>query len=178
LSPCLAEAVGYTPLGTFSTALSPDGGRLFVTWNGSRGGPDRRGRNKLFENRGARFRDISQGNPACIVLGGRSIGILDADLDGLLDLFVCEDWWTGGAARLFRNSGALNFEDRSREAGLPAQLPGLGVCVCDFNGDGLSDLFIARQIGFLSEAPAGSSTRLPLRVSPIRLLTARLLRAE
>ncbi|CAN5483002.1 hypothetical protein BH23VER1_BH23VER1_34280 [soil metagenome] len=32
----LREAAGYTPTGTFSSALSEDGGTLFVTWNGYR----------------------------------------------------------------------------------------------------------------------------------------------
>jgi hypothetical protein len=35
---------GYTPIGTFGSAISPDGSKLYVTWNGSRAGPDRRGR--------------------------------------------------------------------------------------------------------------------------------------
>jgi hypothetical protein len=36
LSEFYAEKYGYTPDGTFSTALSPDGSILFITWNGSR----------------------------------------------------------------------------------------------------------------------------------------------
>lgn len=36
LSEFYAKKYGYTPDGTFSTALSPDGGILLITWNGSR----------------------------------------------------------------------------------------------------------------------------------------------
>jgi hypothetical protein len=35
LHPALKEQVGYTPIGTFSTAVSPKGDRLYVTWHGS-----------------------------------------------------------------------------------------------------------------------------------------------
>jgi len=40
LAPVLREQVGYTPIGTYSTALGEDGRRLFVTWNGYREGAD------------------------------------------------------------------------------------------------------------------------------------------
>lgn len=44
LHPFYQERYGYTPLGTFSSAVSEDGSKLFVTWNGNRGGEDERGR--------------------------------------------------------------------------------------------------------------------------------------
>lgn len=44
LHPFYRERYGFTPLGTFSSALSPDGSILHVTWNGNRAGPDDRGR--------------------------------------------------------------------------------------------------------------------------------------
>jgi len=34
LHPILKRRLGYTPLGTFSTALSPSGETLYITWNG------------------------------------------------------------------------------------------------------------------------------------------------
>jgi len=43
LHPLLRERFGYTPLGTFSTAIDPAGDRLYITWNGNLGGA-RRGR--------------------------------------------------------------------------------------------------------------------------------------
>jgi hypothetical protein len=43
LAPCLKRRFGYTPLGTFSTAVSPSGELLYITWNGNLGGV-RRGR--------------------------------------------------------------------------------------------------------------------------------------
>jgi hypothetical protein len=44
LQPVLEKRYGYVTLGTYSTALSNDGGTLFVTWNGNRSGWDTRGR--------------------------------------------------------------------------------------------------------------------------------------
>jgi hypothetical protein len=44
LHPLLQKEVGYTPAGTFTSALDEEGKRLFITWNGSRAGPDRQGR--------------------------------------------------------------------------------------------------------------------------------------
>jgi len=44
LHPFLQEKYGYTPLGTFGSAVSEDGSKLYVTWNGNRGGKDARGR--------------------------------------------------------------------------------------------------------------------------------------
>jgi hypothetical protein len=43
LHPFLKKRYGYTPLGTFSTAVGPAGDRLYITWNGNIGG-SRRGR--------------------------------------------------------------------------------------------------------------------------------------
>ena len=31
------EKYGYVPLGTFGSAVSEDGSKLYVTWNGNRG---------------------------------------------------------------------------------------------------------------------------------------------
>mgnify|MGYP003932099873 CR=1 FL=1 len=41
LYPILKQRVGYTPLGTFSTAVSPSGDKLYITWNGNLGGVKR-----------------------------------------------------------------------------------------------------------------------------------------
>jgi hypothetical protein len=77
-------------------------------------------------------------------MGGRSIGVLDYDGDGLLDLLVAEDKWTGRRTRLFKNRGHLQFDDVSTDVGLPADLPGLGVITPDLNEDGRPDIFVAQ----------------------------------
>jgi len=115
---------------------------LYVSNNSKRKGL--RVSNKLFENVKGRLRDVSKGNGACVIMGGRSVGVLDFDGDGLLDLLVGGDRWTGSETRLFRNRGKLAFEDVSAKAGLPEDLPGLGVLTPDFNGDGFPDIFISQ----------------------------------
>ena len=57
-------------------------------------------------------------------LGGRTIGVLDYNLDGLLDLFIVEDRYRGGSSRLFRNESDLTFTDVTAEAGIPLDVNG------------------------------------------------------
>ena len=109
----------------------------------------------LFRNDGnGTFTNLSRGNGACPpAFGGRSATVLDFDGDGLLDLLVGEDPLPGyngsktKSSRLFRNRGDLRFEDVSRTAGLPAEIPGLGVAVGDVNNDGWPDFFLASHRG-------------------------------
>ncbi|MFQ6034514.1 MAG: CRTAC1 family protein [Sedimentisphaerales bacterium] len=100
--------------------------------------------NKLFENINGYFRDVSEDSAACVIMGGRSVGVLDFDGDGLLDLLVAEDKWTGRRTRLFKNLGKMKFEDYSVKAGLPENLPGLGVITPDLNEDGWPDIFVSQ----------------------------------
>ncbi|MGB8361943.1 MAG: CRTAC1 family protein, partial [Acidimicrobiia bacterium] len=77
------------------------------------------------------------------VFGGRSVGVLDYDRDGLYDLFIAEDHWVNGSSRLLHNDGGLSFSDATAEAGIPDDVHGLGVATADFDGDGLSDIFVS-----------------------------------
>ena len=87
-------------------------------------------------------------------LGGRSVGVLDYDDDGLYDLFITEDRYTGGSSVLLRNEGGLRFRDVTSEAGIPEGVHGLGVAVADFDGDGYADIFVAGSNRlFLSDGP-------------------------
>ena len=109
--------------------------------------------NRLYENIDGKLHDVSEGNAASIVMGGRGIGVLDYNGDGLLDLLVLEDYWQGGHSRLFKNIGNLKFVDVTDAAGLNfltdvannVKLRGLGVVTPDFNGDGWPDLFISES---------------------------------
>ncbi|MGH8913375.1 MAG: FG-GAP repeat domain-containing protein, partial [Acidimicrobiia bacterium] len=75
--------------------------------------------------------------------GGRSVGVFDYDRDGLPDLFIAEDRFSGGSGVLLRNMGGLVFEDATAAAGLPPDLYGLGVAIADLSGDGHRDLFVS-----------------------------------
>jgi len=41
LYPFYRDKYGYIPLGTYSSAVSPEGDKLYITWNGNRSGPVR-----------------------------------------------------------------------------------------------------------------------------------------
>ena len=74
--------------------------------------------------------------------GARSIGVLDYDGDGQLDLYLVEDRFIGGSSALYRNAGDLQFRDVTAAAGLPRDVAGLGVAATDLAGDGRPDLFV------------------------------------
>ncbi|MDQ3781371.1 MAG: VCBS repeat-containing protein, partial [Actinomycetota bacterium] len=96
----------------------------------------------LFANEGGQFTAVTDSglDPA---LPGRSIGVLDVDQDGLLDLVIVEDRYTGGSSRAYRNLGDLRFEDATEAWGMPLDVAGLGIATGDLNGDGFTDVFVA-----------------------------------
>jgi len=97
---------------------------------------------EILENEGGSLSVVPDpGIPSDLV--GRSIGVLDVDEDGLLDLFVAEDRWSGGSSVLLHNAGGLRFTDATGDSGLPEDIAGFGVGVSDLTGDGRSDLFVA-----------------------------------
>ncbi len=95
----------------------------------------------VYENVDGSFAAVDSGIAQDI--GGRSIGVLDYDGDGALDLFIVEDRYRGGHSRLYRNTGRLHFIDATSEAGFPDALAGLGIATADVDGDNDVDLFIA-----------------------------------
>jgi hypothetical protein len=95
----------------------------------------------VYENTGDSWEAADSGiDPA---LGGRSIGVLDVDGDGLLDLLIVVDRYRGGESRVYRNGGDLRFEDMTAQWGLDGAVDGLGVATGDVDGDRLTDVFIA-----------------------------------
>lgn len=101
---------------------------------------------------------------------GTSCAWFDYNLDGYLDIFVANyvEWtietdifctldgksksyctpesYTGQASKLFRNRGDGTFVDVSRIVGIDDQFSkSLGVCILDYNQDGLPDIFEAND---------------------------------
>lgn len=75
-------------------------------------------------------------------VGARSIGLLDYDDDGHLDLFVAEDRFTNGSSVLFHGNGDLTFDDVTAKAGIGRDVVGMGVGTGDLDGDGRPDLMV------------------------------------
>lgn len=80
---------------------------------------------------------------------GSGAAIFDFDNDGLADIFLVNGAkWRYDAGeprptnRLFRNRGGLKFEDVTTKARLVHTGWGQGVCVGDYDNDGLDDLFV------------------------------------
>ncbi len=94
----------------------------------------------LFENREGRLVP----GPALDLPGfqGRTVGVVDADRDGLLDLVVAEDRFGTTGTRLFLNQGGWAFVDATEASGI-GRVFGLGLTTVDLSGDGISDLFVA-----------------------------------
>lgn len=85
--------------------------------------------------------------------GGRSVGVLDYDADGMADLFIAND---EGGSVLLRNEGGLAFSDATAAAGLPTDVSGLGVGIADLTGDRRADIFVAGANRlFVSDAASG-----------------------
>jgi hypothetical protein len=48
----------------------------------------------------------------------------------------------GGSSRLLRNLGGLRFQESGADAGIPADIHGLGLAIADVSGDGWPDFFV------------------------------------
>jgi hypothetical protein len=79
---------------------------------------------------------------------GQGVGIFDYDNDGLPDIFIVNATTLDGTEgqqptnHLYRNLGNLRFRDVTAEAGVTRSGWGEGVCVGDYDNDGLRDLFV------------------------------------
>jgi enediyne biosynthesis protein E4 len=79
---------------------------------------------------------------------GSGCAYLDYDNDGWQDLLLINgmDWPDHYRQRttmkLYRNNRNGTFTDVTREAGLDAEMYGIGVAVGDYNNDGFSDIYI------------------------------------
>jgi hypothetical protein len=99
----------------------------------------------LFRNDGGRFVEVTR-EAGVLVDHGRGMGVVavDADEDGLVDLYVANDQ---SANHLWRNLGGMRFEEVGHLAGVAASghggyKAGMGVACGDLDGDGRLDLAV------------------------------------
>lgn len=137
----LPEVFGRTSGAVFAD-LDNDGDLDLVVARTPRGGERQAAPTAIYANRGNGRLEPVEGSGIDPSLGGRSIGVLDHDGDGLVDLFVVEDIYDGGSSRLYRNLGGFRFEDATDAARLPLDIHGLGLATGDVNDDGWTDLFV------------------------------------
>ena len=130
------------------------------------------GENLLLRNDGqGRFANVAPAAGVASPAWGTSAAFLDLDLDGDLDLFVAnyigwrieaelacymagvltycppQNYSAPARDQLFRNNGDGTFTDVSRQAGLHLAFGnGFGVVGADYNGDGLTDVFVANDM--------------------------------
>jgi enediyne biosynthesis protein E4 len=163
LNPCLREAVGYTPIGTFGSALSPDGSTLYVTWNGYRNGaPDEWdvcamtvihipeserpiAGGPAVDEPSFVFRDVTEAAgllPDVAGIKGHAAGWGDADGNGWIDLYVGA-FHTGGSKpnMLFYNEGGTFRLDADPELRISCRPT--GSLFADLDNDGDLDLYVS-----------------------------------
>jgi hypothetical protein len=97
--------------------------------------------NKLFENKGNVFTDISakagiNQNPLTFGLG---VAIADIDKDGWQDIYVTNDY--NEPDYLYLNRGDGTFTDKSKTSFRHISHFSMGVDIADFNNDNLPDIF-------------------------------------
>jgi hypothetical protein len=100
---------------------------------------------RLYRNDAGRFIEVTR-DAGIIDKHGRGLGVVAADFDGdgRVDLYVANDQT---ANFLWRNLGALRFEELGHTAGVAASgaggyQAGMGVATGDLDGDGLPELVV------------------------------------
>lgn len=94
---------------------------------------------RFYENTGNKFRDITDSAGLLNYSFGLSTSILDINNDGLLDLYVCNDYI--GSDQLLINSGQNNFTNKLESYFAHSSFSSMGSDNADLNNDGLLDLF-------------------------------------
>jgi hypothetical protein len=136
-------------------------GRLDILFVNSTDWPNSKVRAKhmpaLYHNMGeGRFEDVTLKAGLALDVYGMGAAIGDFDNDGYADIYLT----CLGPNHLFRNRGNGTFEEVTRKAGVagvPVEPGGLtwkwssSACFCDYNRDGIPDLFVCNYVRWTPE---------------------------
>jgi enediyne biosynthesis protein E4 len=106
---------------------------------------------KIFQNRSGNLINVTSKSGAFAqeIPRIRSMAIFDFNNDRLPDVLLLQDKFrdvkTEPSSALLKNTGKLKFKNVTTEAGLPADLSGLGIAVADLNDDSRPDFFVSNK---------------------------------
>ena len=75
------------------------------------------------------------------MLQGAGVAVLDANNDGLMDVFFASNMQ---GDRLYINKGNFKFEDQTKEAGIKNENWSTGIAIVDINNDGYDDIYVCK----------------------------------
>ncbi len=75
------------------------------------------------------------------MLQGAGVGVLDANNDGLLDVFFASNM---NGDKLYINKGNFKFEDQSVKSGIKNLNWSTGISIVDINNDGFDDIYVCK----------------------------------
>ena len=106
--------------------------------------PDDASRDKLYQNNGNKFTEVSKS--AGIVNYGHGLGIVAADIndDNFIDLYIANDYKEPDY--LYINNGNGTFTDKVKEWTGHVSHSSMGVDIADINNDGLEDILVTEML--------------------------------
>lgn len=95
---------------------------------------------QLYENKGSRFEKVTKKAGLLKAAFGLGITVSDINNDGLLDIYVANDYYVPDA--MYINNGDKTFTDKIKEYTNQVSFYGMGVDIADINNDRLQDIFV------------------------------------
>ncbi len=95
---------------------------------------------QLYESQNGKFKKVTKKAGLLQAAFGLGITVSDINNDGLLDVYVANDYYVPDA--MYINNGDKTFTDSIKEYTKQVSFYGMGVDIADINNDGLQDIFV------------------------------------